>query len=740
MINRFIPFFSLISGSKNTREIKLWKLIFVLLAIANLAYLPKDFFGWVITLSFFLLAPGYLLLTRMQHSIKSRWEIFSFSLGLSLLILMVSGLALNSLHVFGLARPLTTPNIFASLDLVTLALLVLNRKELFKFHKLHPQTYSLQNAVIVALTLLPLLAIGGAIRINNGASNVLTMVLYAVIPLLFILLIRIKNLKFLYPYAIVMFGMAVLFSTSLRGWLITGHDIQHEFRVFYETYIHGYWTMTGHSGDPYNACLSITILPTILAKITSISIPYIYKIVFQIIFSFSLVPIYLLAKRFGNEQKAFVAGFVFITFPAFFNDMTFLNRQEIAFIFFGLLLLTTFAAKAFANKYKAILTIFLLFGLILSHYSSGYTTLCILVLGWGIYRILHRNRVIAEGPTLPVLRISIIITALLFTFLWNAQVTSSTGNLKGTIAATVKSLVDHTSARDGFVQYSLISTGSQTQSPAQVFTKYAGSLAGRANYLFWQPLPATALGIAISHYINIDDLSNELHSLDAKIFQVLLLLGVALLILRQRKNRHQADVYFSALALSSGVMLILWTILPQISVDYTPIRLFQQTLVITALPIVFAAELLFGFIGKYKLYATALLLALLFLDLSGFIPEITGGFMPQLSLNNSGQYYDFFYTHKSDVVAGQWIEAHKDRSTSVFLDTPVSSVSFLNFPIRDDVLQNGKNGYLLQEYVNVHKGIYRSEIDGMVEFSYPSLTSNRSLVYSNQGSRIYDKQ
>lgn len=737
MIKHLIPTFPLMSGGKENREINLWKIVLALLTIANLAYLLKDFFGWVITLSFFLLVPGYLVLTHMQHRIKSRWEVISFSLGISLLILMVSGLALNSLHIFGLARPLTSPNIFACLDITTLALTAINRKKLVTVKKLHLQFRVLTSVIIIMLTLLPLLAIGGAIRLNNGASNALTMVLFAAIPILFIALIRLKELKQLYPYAIVMFGMAVLFSTSLRGWLITGHDVQHEFRVFYDTFSHGYWTMAGHSGDPYNACLSITILPTILAKITSISTPYIYKVVFQIIFAFGLVPTYLLANRFSNEQKAFMAGFVFITFPAFFNDIPFLNRQEIAFIFFGLLLLTTFATKNFANKFKTALTVLLLFGLILSHYSSGYTTLCILVLGWVIYRLLHRGRATVESPTLPVLRISIILAALLFTFFWNAQVTSSTGNLKGTLSSTVKSLVDHTSKRDGFVQYSLIRTSSQSLSPVQVFTTYAGSLANQTAFVDWQPLPATVIGKEISHIINVNELSNLLHSFDAKIFQVLLLLGVMLLFLRPQKNRSQGEVYFSVLAVASSIMLILWTVLPQISVDYTPIRLFQQSLVITALPIVTAAEFIFGFVGKYKLCATAILLSFLFLDLSGFVPESTGGFLPQLSLNSSGQYYDFFYTHKSDVVAGDWMDVHKDTGSPVYLDTPVSSVSFLNFPIRNDVLQNGKNGYLWQEYVNTHKNVYRSEVDGMVEFSYSNLTSGRNVIYSNQDDRIY---
>ena len=95
-----------------------------------------------------------------------------------------------------------------------------------------------------------------------------------------------------------MMGLSILFSTSLRGWFITGHDIQHEFAVFQVASRAGYWSIAGHNGDPYNACLSITILPTIIAKITTISAAYVYKVVFQAIFAFGIVPIYFAYQLF----------------------------------------------------------------------------------------------------------------------------------------------------------------------------------------------------------------------------------------------------------------------------------------------------------------------------------------------------------------------------------------------------------------------------------------------------------
>lgn len=720
--------------NKRLRSTKLWKIVLPLLILANAGYLSKNFFGVAVTLGFFLTVPGYMLLTTLKHEIRSRWEIAGFSLGLSLFLLVVSGLALNSLHAFGLSQPLTTLNIFIMFDFVSIALMSILRKKSIslpaKYHR-----SSLEELLFgVALTALPLLAIGGAIRLNNSASNILTMVLFASVAVLFVLLIWREKLSRLYPYALFTMGLAVLLSTSLRGWFITGHDIQHEYLVFQATSKAGFWTMIGHRGDDYNACLSITILPTIIAKITAIPAQYVYKAVFQTIFAFGLLPIYFLAKRLSNKRAALMAAFVFIAFPTFLDDMAFLNRQEIAFVFFALLMSVNFMKMA--RKPKVALSFMLLGGLILSHYSSGYVALILLLFAWVFSKLLGYKRD-KKITNLPVLKLSIIFVALLFTFLWNMQVTASAGNLTGTVSQTAKDLVDGTSAKEGFIQYGLIPSQTQSQSPAQALADYAGNKNSQARFAPPTEIPITRLGKSLSKFVDVESLNNSVHALDAKLFQVLLLIGLPLILLRWRRKVSSEQLYFSALVAACVTMLILWTILPQISIGYTIIRLFQQTLVITALPIVLASEFIFSFLRRYKTYCTAILLALLFLDLSGFIPQSIGGYLPQLSLNNAGQYYDYFYNHKSDIVSADWLAANRDSHTPVFMDATTSSDLSIPIWAQNDVMQNGRSGYLYLEYIDVNKHIYRDFIDGLNEYSDPSLTANRNTIYANDDDIIY---
>ena len=718
------------------KKVKLWHLCLLLLTVANASYFSKNFFGWAITLCFFLFVPGYLLLSLLKHEIKSRWEIASFSLGLSLLLLMVGGLVLNSLHAFGLAQPLETLNIFITLDAITLILLTCNGNRSVDLLRLHLHISKQQIVFAMALTVLPMLAIGGAIRLNNGASDILTMILFAAIPILFILLIWRKNLKSIYPYAIFMIGLSVLLSTSLRSWSITGHDIQHEFQVFRIVSSNGFWNISNPKGDPYNACLSITILPTIIAKITTISAPYVFKVVFQMIFAFGLVPIYFFMERLVSKRGALTGAFIFMSFPPFFNDMPFLNRQEIAFVFFALLLLTTFLKMA--RRPKTILTIFCLLGLILSHYSSGYVTLCLLLLAWIFFKVLARERSKWQPFVLPALSVSIILIALLFTFLWNAQTTGTASGLRQTVVETIQGLWGHSSSQASGVTYGLFAP--PTISPSAVLNNYAGAKANLVQYIEPLNLPVTGIGKAASHIVSAESLNNFLRAFSAKILQLLLLLGLVIFFFRQRRKTSIKEIYFYALALSCLVLLAMITLLPQLSVDYGVTRLFQQTLIITAPLIVLAAEFLLGFLGRFKMYAAIMFFALLFLDLSGFVPQLLGGYPPQSALNNAGVYYDLYYVHGGELTAARWV-VQRDN------DHPLAADSYatmrLNYSFGKERTINplfaNNTKYFYQDYANIHEGLYATFLSGdTIEYTYHSSLTNGNLVYVNQDSHIYE--
>ena len=112
-----------------------------------------------------------------------------------------------------------------------------------------------------------------------------------------IVLFRKKLNKAIYPWVILIISISLLLMTSLRSLHITGWDINQEYQVFQLTIKDFHWSMLNSPEDPYNACLSITILPSILYSFLNINSEYIFKLVFQVIFSITPVVIFLFFRK-----------------------------------------------------------------------------------------------------------------------------------------------------------------------------------------------------------------------------------------------------------------------------------------------------------------------------------------------------------------------------------------------------------------------------------------------------------
>ena len=175
-------------------------------------------------------------------------------------------------------------------------------------------------------------------------------------------------------------ALGLLFMTSLRGWYITGHDIQQEFHALQLTSINGGWDISRYR-DPYNACLSITILPTVIGRIAHLHDPYVFKVVFQMLFAVCPVVVYRIARRFTGVGPSVLAAVYFLSFPTFFTDMPFLARQEIAFIFLGgayLVMTDAGQSMRWRRTWLALMSV----GVVFSHYSTTYVLLGVMAVTW----------------------------------------------------------------------------------------------------------------------------------------------------------------------------------------------------------------------------------------------------------------------------------------------------------------------------------------------------------------------
>lgn len=663
-------------GLRLPRAIPLWLLVLTWLIAAHLAYPLGNLFSWIIILTFFLIMPGYLFLTAF---IKRRWtplETLSFSVGLSVFLLMLAGLLLNSLLLVGIERPLTTINIFGALDIITLILLAFTFRQMVKLpRKLPSISYPVGLLLLTSLSL-PILAVCGAVMQNNGGSNILTLILFAIIAVLFLVLLKFRSLSPYYPFVLFMFAMAILFTTSLRGWGITGHDIQREWAVFQMTMSNEAWNIALFR-DPYNACLSITILPTMIAKITAIPDAYIFKVVFQIIAAYAVIPAYYFITRLHGARDGLLAGFIFLLFPTFLNDMPMLNRQEIAFLFFGLIMLLMLLAEN--SKRLQWFTVLLIIALTFSHYSSSYIMIALMATAWVTHKILRmvtKSKYPSTHVTaLPLLRLPMILAACVCVFMWNVSITQTTSGLSKTIDKTVAGLLgrSNTDSRANDVKYSLLGGGATD--PNETLRNFTNPFTKGDVTVTNIPeatIPYTALGSAVASVIPLDQVHAFIRNSFAKVLQLLLVIGCIVMWGYIRFKRYHAyDLYILSLCGGSILLLVAVSILPQLSVDYGVLRLFQQLLFILALPIIAAVIWMLSRIIKFPnaIYMICgVIFAFMFLHTSGFIPQITGGYKPQLSLNNIGSAYDAYYIPENELLGSEWINTHNKDKTAVAID------------------------------------------------------------------------
>lgn len=628
----------------------------------------------------------------------------------------------------------------------------------------------------------PLLSIIGAISLNNNQTNIWTMTMLGLIAFyVFSLTVLRKELsEHVYPSAALMIGLSLLLMTSLRGWFITGHDIFLEYYVFQITKAHGIWSMANFH-DPYNACLSITILPTIISNITHINDYYIYKALFQLIFSFSILGTYLFIKKFINPFLAFLGTFIIVSLPTFMTDMPMLNRQEIALFFFVLLLNTLFN-NMFTAKIKWVLFLLFGLGLMFSHYSTTYLTVSLFIITTIAFLFLKvaakqrkirmlKNKIdnklgITENK--PNIHIGMAVILLLATILWNVNITNTAQGITSTIDKIGSDIATKKfdKSKSDPASYGLLSNKAPSKKDLlDSYIKEKSAFVRKFNdeSAFIDKnivsryevvngnqvkLSITAIGkILTSLHINVFSLNNFLKDLYAKTIQIFIILGFVAIFI-YRKYIKTIDKEFLALTVIFFFILVLQAVLPSGSINYGILRLLQQGLILFAIPLLMGAFLVFGIFNKIhssiKIYLTSLSFIFFFLYLSGFIPTITGGYYPQLNLSNSGFYYDAYYTHDLDIAAMDWLSVNRDKKTPVQSDWfALKKIhTYEGFYSIDGLIPSviRRNSYVYLSVSNLETGnviIYANGAPLYYKLPLDFYDENKNLIYSNGGSKIY---
>ena len=767
--------------------------------LANVLELTQVNFLCTTTLISFctcILLPGFLISLILRIRKLSLWENLLFIVGLSIAFLEFGGLLLNILlPLFGIKDPLAFQNIVFGFDIYVLLLFIfawIRTKQLVIQIQL-PVCSNIEKVLYALPVCFPVLATLGAIVLNNGGSNILTLILLGAIAFysLLLVLLRDKIAVDLYPYAIFFIGMASLFTTSLRSWYITGHDVEREYYVFQLTNTHHIWNMAFYQ-DAYNACLSITILPTILTNLLSIQDLYVYKVIFQILFAISPVLVFFIIRNYTMPVYAFLSAFFFMSFPTFFNDMPMLNRQEIGFIFFGLalyMMLKRNQTRQFYTKFdilplselslsmRRILFVIFAISVVVSHYSTNFVLLALvtfvyvlsLIISLPFVKNIFASLLSKSHITLKstfsnkvFLSLPLILITLVSTYAWNTLYTNSSNHTGSVISEIISGIFVNSDNKSSDISYSIFF--SHENDPKQQLQEYIQNVtqpaeainSGKVNTSQFYPksitskypsypipqeqLAPTPLGNLLSSFhIPVFNIQAELRSLSAAFMQIFVLVG--LLVVFFFKNKKSFDVQYLLLCLGAILLLALITVLPALSVEYGVLRMFQQLLFILSLPIVLGLSSILFFMKEQKrILFSGIIAIIFFLNLTGFISHLTGDYYPQMTLDNSGLYYDAYYVHKSDVLAIVWLSKNNVNNEPVEADLSgmnklltYGDITALN-EIFPPIIR--KNAYVYGEIssstvVSIDKNvvIYNS--------SKPFLDDNKDLVYSNGRDNVY---
>ena len=499
--------------------------------------------------------------------------------------------------------------------------------------------------------------------------------------------------------------------------------------------------------------------------------------------------VYALSRRYWGRFTSVLAAVYFASFPIFINDMPFLNRQEVGMLFAGVAILAL-TNTGWRRRERLIVMLGAAVGVDLAHYSTMYIFTGIVLMGWLASLALRvvrlrwpassrrrRNPLPAVKPALlgigPVMALSAILV------LWQVVITQTAGPVVTDAQAALSAVFHPGGSRSDSVQYSLL--GGQATSPASILASYRkqalayssahpglyipASIAARYPTPVVAPEvpPPTSLGRALSGIgIPAAELNTAIRQGAAKGEQLFVFVGL-IAILVTRRLRERVDFEFYNLGAGAVVVLAVLTVLPNLSVDYGVLRAFQAALILVGGTLVVGAYTVFGFLGDvWRPRITGAVTVAIFLSTTGLIPQMLGGYPAQLNLNDSGQYYDIYYTTAQDTAAVSWL-AGKPGVLPAGLQAAYSSYRFYftslnNVTDKQDLYISFKNVFGYQNLSYIYPALIRKSswvlldrtatdkrqatlaADGdLITYQYPLgfLDSNKNLVYDNGSDEIF---
>jgi uncharacterized membrane protein len=326
--------------------------------------------------------PGILVLTALRMRDLEVAEIAVYAVGLSIAIVQSIGFVANLFFSSSsVIKPFSPLTVTGSVSFVVLLLCAIayyrNRVDQ---RPLFATKMSAPLAPTLLLCTLPFLAVFSTLFVNNYNASGGQLFVWVILGLLVVLIAFDKAVPSkLYPLAVFVIALTLIFQQTLISAWLTGADIQGEWRLAQLVLNSGVWNLTLLS--KYNAMLSVVSLAPIYSIILNLGVVWIFKIVYSFILALVPVALYQAFRRQLNPKVAFLSCFYFVSFATYYAGLPGLARQEIAELFFVLMILLIVSEEI---NHKIRSAMFLTFGLslVVSHYGLSYIAILFLFLMW----------------------------------------------------------------------------------------------------------------------------------------------------------------------------------------------------------------------------------------------------------------------------------------------------------------------------------------------------------------------
>lgn len=659
---------------------------------------------------------GLIVLKALKWDRKHFSEVILFAIGLDIALIMFIGLVIDVLlPLFGMSAPLTTFNLLVAMNIVVVlsCLAIVIRGD---SSKINLKAFGWRAVLLAAI---PILAIYGALTVNNNGSNAILLVMLATIAGLIIATTMSKKLvpERFYPIILLVIAIALVFHSSLSTNYILGFDIHSEYHVFKQTDNAAYWDPQFSSLDDRinkgNNMLSSTIYPTVYSKIADIDSTWLMKILFPLLLSFLPLALYSLYSLKFRKEVAFLGAAFVVVNLAFFGTDGFPTKQMVGELFFVLLFLVLLSKEIGRNE-RTLLFIVFSASLIVSHYSMAYIFLFVVSVTWVTLYIIRKLKMSSEVSC--QIPLTFIAFFFVLTFGWYIFTTAATS--------------------------------------FDALTQVSGRIARNFMSDFLNPVARSETvlrGLGGGEAVSFAHLIGRIWFYLA---ELLIVLGVTMMVVKKKFSKFGRE--YAIFSLISFSILVMAIIIPNFAAYFRMERFYQISTLFLAPFFVLGGITVFNFLTRRKNKALALNLILVvlvpfFLFESGLIYEVTGDVSYSIPLSRYKWDLNTKYERVVDgkeVAAAVWLKAESASSDSLIYSDYISfykvltSYGSFSSEKTHELLNKTRFGndtaYIFMREVNTIEGI-------MISLDYsawnvsdiqPTL-NNQNVIYSNRDDVIF---